>query len=92
MAMEKQTYSSSQTNTTLITPASGKAILVWDIIIDTDSSAELNFNTSIVTVAKITNSGRMEDMLVDEQGASDEVLSVTCGTGNTTVKVHYYEV
>jgi hypothetical protein len=87
-----ETYASAQTDTTIITPSAGKSILIWDVIVESDSSVSLKFNTSNITAVRMPNAGRMEDMLVDEQGAVDEVLSITCGTGNTTVKIHYYEL
>jgi hypothetical protein len=86
----KQVYTNSQTDLAIITPASGKKIYVWEAVIESESSGEVEFLTSVIKVVSTDSSSRNK-VGVHKEGAVDEVLSLTCGA-NTTVRILYEEI
>ena len=87
MATYKNVFTSSQEDTTIITPSSGKKILIWRIIANASNGVTIEFLTSnkVVISGNGSNNGIFE-------GAEDEVLSINCGTGNTEVIILYDEI
>ena len=86
-----QTYGSQQTDATILTPASGKKLYLWQVICDFAGGLALEFITSAITVTDQPGGGQIGIMNPDKTGAVDEVLSLSCGAG-TTVKILYDEI
>ncbi len=86
-----KTYDTAQTDLAIITPATGKSIYLWQVIVKTDSNVKLDFATSGINIVDLTSAGEAGVMNVDKQGAVDESLTLNCGAG-TTVKILYDEI
>lgn len=91
-------YTAAQTNTTIITPASGKKIDVVGVLIVTDATTgdvTLDFTTSGIKVMRLYASAfaRMVSDDMHVEGAIDEVLTLntTTGTNNVFILVNYRE-
>jgi len=91
-------YAANQTNTTILTPASGTKLCIRDIYVGVDNNAgdvELDFNTSNIVVFRIyaTRFQNWSGVNMHIEGAIDEVLSVTTTTGanNLFILINYIE-
>lgn len=93
MATFYNEYTTSQTNLDIITPMSGKKVIVWSITVESDGDTTLDFSTSSQSLisGELDNGGRYTKETTGTVGDVDEPLTLSCGT-NTIVSVLYDEV
>jgi len=72
----RQTYGTQQTDTTIITPASGKKIIVWKAMLNAGSNATFEFLTSAIEVASIKGAGGYRQSNNGIEGATDEEIKI----------------
>lgn len=89
-------YTAAQTNTAILTPASGKKLAVVGVLLSTDANTgviSLDFATSAKKVFRLYASAFAESVEDDLhiEGATDEALTLnsTTGTSNVFVLVNY---
>lgn len=71
-----QEYGTSQSNTTLFTPASGKVCYVWNLIVTATGDYKIEFPDSGVVMEG--SGGTTGSYLLNKQGNANELLKVTC--------------
>ena len=86
-----QTYTEEQIQTQMIVPASGMSIYVWQIILESEGEAIVEFRPSGIKVAELENGGKLGASNSNITEAPDEPLTITC-VANTTVRVLYDEI
>jgi len=88
-------FSTAQTLQTILTPASGKKIILHQVFVSTSTTninITLEFATSSILIFKLYTAQSARALGTDchLRGAVDEPVTLTCGT-NTFISIVYHE-
>ena len=75
----QETYGTSQSDTTAVTPASGKKVYIWNAILE--GVGTIDFLTSGKNIISVVVGGSELKHNANVEGAADEVVSITCDAG-----------
>ena len=91
MAGYYNVFLESQTNTAIVTPLSGKRIIIWYVGIDTTETGQTTLVLNDETLATVEGIGELASSYGGRIGPVNGILKISCQP-NTTIKVNYDEV